>query len=75
MPHPGATTKVYGMPQPPSIPPAFVQCVPTYLPSSCLGGMGSNPARVACENFSTDTRKSLSIQCYTHVGAGQNYIN
>ena len=27
-----------------------------------------NPARVACEGFSTDTRKALSIQCYTHVG-------
>ena len=22
--------------------------------------------------FSTDTRKALSIQCYTHVGVGQN---
>ena len=31
-----------------------------------------NPARVACEVFSTDTRKTLSIQCYTHVGVGQN---
>ena len=30
--------------------------------------MGLNPARVACEVFSTDTRKPLSIQCYTHVG-------
>ena len=30
--------------------------------------MGSNPARVACEVFSTDTRKALSIQCCTHVG-------
>ena len=36
--------------------------------------MGSNPARVACEVFSTDTRKALSIQCYTHVGVGQNLI-
>ena len=27
--------------------------------------MGSNPARVACEVFSTDTRKAPSIQCYT----------
>ena len=27
-----------------------------------------NPARVACEGFSTDTRKALTIQCYTHVG-------
>ena len=32
----------------------------------------SNPARVACEGFFTDTRKALSIQCYTHVGGGQN---
>ena len=30
--------------------------------------MGLNPARVACEVFSTDTRKALCIQCYTHVG-------
>ena len=28
--------------------------------------------RIACEVFSTDTRKALSIQCYTHVGVGQN---
>ena len=34
--------------------------------------MGSNPAQVACEVFSTDTLKALSIQCYTHVGVGQN---
>ena len=36
--------------------------------------VGSNPARVACEVFSTDTRKALIIQCYTHVGVftGQN---
>ena len=33
--------------------------------------VGSNPARVACEVFFTDTRKALSIQCYTHVGVGQ----
>ena len=33
--------------------------------------VGSNPARVACEVFSTDTRKALRIQCYTHVGVGQ----
>ena len=35
--------------------------------------VGLNPARVACEGFFTDTRKALSIQCYTHVGVvGQN---
>ena len=38
--------------------------------------MGLNPARVACEGFfSTDVQKALSIQCYTHVGVGQNEIN
>ena len=25
--------------------------------------------------FPTDTRKALSIQCYTHVGVGQHEIN
>ena len=28
----------------------------------------SNPARVACEVFFTDTWKALNIQCYTRVG-------
>ena len=37
--------------------------------------VGLNPARAASEVFSTDTRYTLSIQCYTHVGVGQNYIN
>ena len=31
--------------------------------------------RVACEVFSTNTLKASSIQCYTHVGVWQNYIN
>ena len=34
--------------------------------------MGSNPARVTCEVFSTVTRKAPSMQCYTHVGVGQD---
>ena len=37
--------------------------------------VGLNPTRVACEVFSTDTRKALSIQCYTHVGVGHNEIS
>ena len=37
--------------------------------------MGSNPTRVACEGFFTDTRKARSIQCYTHIGVGQNEIS
>ena len=36
--------------------------------------MGLNPTRVACEVFSTDTRKAPSIQCYTHVGVGGKNI-
>ena len=27
------------------------------------------------KGFFTDTRKALSIQCYTHVGVGQNLIS
>ena len=34
--------------------------------------VGSNPTRVACEVFFTDTRNAPSIQCYAHVGVGQN---
>ena len=37
--------------------------------------VGLNPARVACEIFFTDTRRALSMQCYTHVGVGQNKKN
>ena len=33
-----------------------------------------NPARVACVVFFTDARKAVRIQCYTHVGVGQNEI-
>ena len=33
--------------------------------------MGSNPARVACEVFSTDTRKALSILLYTRWCKGK----
>ena len=40
--------------------------------------MGSNPARIPPESpvkcFSTDTRKTLSIQCYTHVGVGAKNV-
>ena len=35
--------------------------------------MGSNPAEVDCEVFSTDSREALSIQCYTHVGVEQKF--